>query len=377
MRNITRIWYVLLCATVCFSATVSADPISNKSRELSQVNGEIQSLRQTIVYNQQRQSNLQQRLKNTEIALSKLSKQLAQLTQSLTEEQKILTSLQATQQTMSDKLKTQNEKLAQQLRAAYQLGETQHWKIILNQQDPSSMSRHVAYYRYLNQTRLKLISEVKQNLLLLSESIRSSDLHQQVLKKLVEEKQQQQSDQQRVLNLRQKLIAQIGAQTRTKEQQIDVLLANQRALQETITRLKEQNIAINSRAFNKLQGRLAWPVRGSLLASFGSELDVGNQRLMGVTIKTSPGTPVRAIYSGKVIFADWLRGYGLLVIINHGHNYMSLYGRNEAIYAKVGHYVRTGDVIALTGNSGGYNKASLYFEIRENGSPVNPNIWCR
>ncbi len=369
------VWFFLLL--LCLNAAASANPFSTKKFALSQVNNQILSLRETIVENQQRQATLLQQLKTIETTLGKLNGQLTHLTRALAEEQQILTSLKMTQQKMLAKLKLQNNALAEQLRATYQLGEMQHWKIMLNQENVGSMSRHVTYYRYLNLARLKLISQMKENLILLTQSIQASNMHQQTLKYLVAKKQRQQEYQQRTLDLRQKLIAALGIQTKTKQQQIDSLLQNQKALQETIAKLKEQSITISGQSFNQLQGKLTWPIKGSLLTAFGSLLDDGSHRSMGVMINSQPGTPVRAIYSGKVIFADWLRGYGLLVIINHGHSYMSLYGRNQTIYAKVGNYVKTGDVIASTGNSGGYKRASLYFEVRQNGSPVNPSTWCR
>ncbi len=373
IKPMTRLlWFALLF--FCVNAFAQAESINSK---LAIVNGQIHTLEQTIDENRQQQLVLQQKLKNTEISLGKLSSELIHLTQSLIDEQTILATLKKTQLNTWATLQTQNDALKQQLRAAYQLGEMQHWKIMLNQEHLDSMSRHIIYYRYLNAARLKLILDIKQNLLILAQSIQAAKIHQAKLQRLVLQKQNQQHHQQRILKLRQQLIAEMRQQTQTKQEQIDLLLANQKALQQTISRLKTQNITIDGQAFSKLQGKLHWPVKGSVVMPYGSLLDVGNQRESGVLLKVPTGTPVKAVYSGKVIFADWLRGFGLLIIINHGDNYMTLYGRNQAIYAKVGHIVKTGDIIALTGNSGGYDKSSLYFEIRQNGSPINPAIWCR
>ena len=132
----------------------------------------------------------------------------------------------------------------------------------------------------------------------------------------------------------------------------------------------------SNRSFNDLRGKLHWPVQGKIAARFGSLLDVGNRRLSGTLIKASPGTAVHAIYNGKVVFANWLRGFGLLVIVNHGNGFMSLYARNQALYAKMGDQVKSGDIIATTGNSGGFSRSGVYFEIRQNGAPKNPKIWC-
>ncbi len=367
----------LIPATMILLLLLSAHTMGASSTQLTKVSNQIQTLKKTLQQTYQQRSSLEQQLKTAEITSGKLSDQLNKLNTELKQEQKILAELKNTQQKTLTKLKIQNDGLTQQLRAAYQLGDMPQWKIILNQQDPNTTSRYLIYYRYLSQSRLTLIKEIKQSLTTLTQTIQTSKIHQQNLQRLVEKKRQQQNQEQRVLATRQKLITALNQQARGKQQQLQMLLANQKTLQETITRLAAQKISLNNQSFNQLRGKLAWPTQGAIMAGFGSNLDVGSQRLTGVIMKTEPGTPVHAVYSGKIIFANWLRGFGLLVIINHGNNYMSLYGRNRAIYAKVGDYVNTGDTIATTGNSGGYNQSSLYFEIRQNGTPINPSLWCR
>lgn len=359
------------------AATTNAATIETKQAQWLQVNSQIQSLKKNILQNQEQSANLQQQLQSVEITIGKYGEQIAELTKKLAAQQHALDELNEAQQNTQLTLKMQQTALAQQLRAAYQLGTQNPLKIMLNQEDSNTANRHLIYYKALNTTRIKLMLDIQHNLTLLEKIIQSTKSQQRLLKKLIAQKQQQQHQQQSVLKQRQQLLTALGLQTQTKQQQIELLLANQKMLQETITQLKQKEITINGRSFNQLHGKLSWPVKGQFAASYGSLLDVGNQHSNGVIIKAPLGTPVHAIYSGKVIFADWLRGFGLLVIINHGHNYMSLYGRNQTIYAKIGHYVHTGDVIAATGNSGGYDKSSLYFEVRQNATPVNPAIWCR
>jgi len=357
--------------------SVSAEAVVIKQAELSHVTRQIQSLKKIIVDNQVQSANLQQQLKTAELEIGKLSGQVIHLTQALAAQQKILDTLAVTQQETQLKLKIQDDALAHQLRAAWQLGSQNQLKILLNQESLSAANRHLMYYKTMNEARAKLIMAIQQNLTLLQATLKASKAHQQTLKKLLAEKEYQQKRQQRILTLRQGLITALGSQTQSKQQQIDTLLANQQALQETITRLKQKEITLTGLPFNQLQRKLAWPVKGTFVTSYGSLTDGSNQRSYGTVIKAPTGTPVHAIYSGRVVFADWLRGFGLLIIINHGNQYMSLYGRNQAIYIKPGQIVRTGDVIAATGNSGGYNNSALYFEMRQNGTPINPAIWCR
>lgn len=376
MRAFIKKVLLIICFTLLIQS-VSAETVATKQAELSHVNGQIQLLEKNIQKNKSQSMSLQQQLKIAELAIGKLSEQINRFTQELIAQQKILDELNITEQKTELQLKTQHDALAQQLRAAYQLGTQNQLKIMLNQENMNAANRHLTYYKALNEARAKLISEMQLNLILLQKTLHASELHQRTLKNLIAQKQIQQKHQQHILIIRQKLIETLGLQTQSKQQQIESLMANQQTLQETIARLKQRDITLNGQPFDQLQGKLSWPVKGQFVASFGSLLDQGTLHSNGVLIKAPMGTPVRAIYSGKVIFADWLRGFGLLIIINHGHQFMSLYARNQAIYAKPGQYIETGDVIAATGNSGGYNNPGLYFEVRQNGTPINPTIWCR
>ncbi len=362
---------------IFITLSANAETLATKRGELSHVSGQIQSLKKSIEHNQTESVNLQLQLKNAEVAIGKSDAQISRLTKELAAQQKILNELALTEQTTELRLKVQNDALNAQLRAAYKLGTQNQLKILLNQENMNTANRHLLYYKTLNETREKLIADIQQNLVLLQATVKASSIHQQTLKKLLTEKQNQQKRQQRILILRQQVITALGLQTQDKQRQVDVLIANQKALQETIARLQQTEIAITGQPFNQLQNKLSWPVKGQFVTYFGSAEDGGARRATGMTIKTPSGTPVHAIYSGRVVFADWLRGFGLLVIINHGHQYMSLYGRNQTLYIKPGQLVRTGDVIAAAGNSGGYSNSGLYFEIRQNGTPVNPGIWCR
>lgn len=367
--------FLIFC--ILWAQSVSAETVATKQIELSHVNKQIQSLEKNILQNQEQSANLQQQLKSAELAMSRLNEQITHLSQALVAEQAILSELNKTEQATQLKLKSQNDALAQQLRASYELGTQNQLKILLNQENPGAANRHLTYYKAINEARSKLIADIQQNLIVMQKTLFATRKHQQTLKNLLAEKQYQQNHQQRVLKLRQQLILALGLQTESKQQKIDSLMANQKALQETLFRLKQKEVTLNLQSFNELRGKLLWPVKGQFGASFGSLISGSSLHLNGIVIKAPMGTPVHAIYSGKVVFADWLRGFGLLVIINHGHQYMSLYARNQAIYAKPGQMIQTGDVIATTGNSGGFSSPGLYFEVRQNGSPQNPNLWCR
>jgi septal ring factor EnvC (AmiA/AmiB activator) len=353
-----------------FALTTFTFGETNKTKKiaLKEVTQQIQSIKQTLQANQSQQIDLQQELKSIEIELSRLTNKVLILQRSLNKEQLQLTQLKSNQEKIQNKLTSQNQALAQQVRSAYRLGQPQQWKIILNLPDGNSANRYLIYYRYLNQQRLALIGEMNQTLFALTQSIRSTQSHELTMQKLLKNVQKQQHNQVSLRKSRQRVMSQLDSQTKGNQQKLDALIANQKNLQETIARLTMTD-NLGNQEFFKMQNKLKWPLSGQVRNTPGSRF--------GITISAPTGTSVRAIYHGKVIFANWLRGFGLLVIINHGNKYMSLYGRNQTLNVREGDTVNTGEVIATSGNSGGYQKSNLYFEIRQNGQAINPNLWCR
>lgn len=350
--------------------------IKIKKAQLHQVGQQIRLLQQTIDENKQQEMNLQQQLKEAETSIGNLSNQIREINKLFLKEQQALIHLKKTQQAFSIKLKIQHAALTEQLQSAYKLGQAHAWNDLVNQENRNTIKRHLVYYRYLSQTRAELISSIKETIAKLNSTITITKRQEKNIEQLLNQKRQQQHQQQHLMNIRQQLVTQVNKQTKSKQERLTTLLLNQKILRETIAKLSIQPIQINGLKFSQLHQKLSWPVKGHFITQFGTPLHIGEQNSAGVIISAAPGSPVHAIYAGKVIFASWLRGLGLLVIINHGDNYMSLYARNQTIYAKVGDYVNSGDVIAAVGNTGGYQNSSLYFEIRQNGTPVDPTRWC-
>lgn len=167
----------------------------------------------------------------------------------------------------------------------------------------------------------------------------------------------------------------------TKDQQLNTLLANKQALEQLVTQLntpspKTPVYQQPSQPFVNMQGKLTWPTVGQITQRFGSSVDQTSVTSEGVFISAPQNQPVRAVYPGRVIFAGWLRGIGMLIILDHGNGYMTLYGHDHSLFKKVGDVVKAGDEIADVGFSGGDQKSGLYFQIRANGQPLNPETWC-
>ncbi len=274
-------------------------------------------------------------------------------------------------------LNQQQQLLAQQIRANYQLGKYQYVKLLLNQEDPNAISRLLTYFHYINKARVKIITKLNQALSALLDSKQKIVLHTEKLQTLINQQQQQQQQLITQQNYRQKVLQQLNASIDTKDKKLTMLTGNKSRLEQLINQLKESTWqAQPKQPFAAMKHKLPWPTAGRPQNMFGQSIDNSTLTYNGVMIKAPLGQAIKAVYPGKVVFANWLRGFGLLLIIEHGQGFMTLYAHNNSLYKKTGDRVRSGDLIATVGNSGGNEQNGLYFEIRRNGKPLNPLAWC-
>jgi septal ring factor EnvC (AmiA/AmiB activator) len=270
--------------------------------------------------------------------------------------------------------------LAGQVRAAYLLGREEPLKLLLEARDPLRSERIFSYYGYLGRARAEQIAQISQHLQRLDEL--DSELAQQQTQ-LVQLKSGQQTQLQELEHRhseRQRVLASLESVARTREQSLSRLKAQQADLEQLLTQLnhslKEVPPPDTQSAFGRLLGQLRWPVTGHIKAQFG-DIRASGVRWDGLLVATELGAPVKAVSAGRVVYADWLPGLGLLTIVDHGEGYLSLYGHNEHLYKAAGESVAAGDVIAAAGDTGGRPEPELYFEIRRAGRPVDPRPWFR
>ncbi|MBS0580341.1 MAG: peptidoglycan DD-metalloendopeptidase family protein [Proteobacteria bacterium] len=287
--------------------------------------------------------------------------------------------LAAEQKAREAQLAQNRAALAGQMRAAYLIGRQEPLKLLLNQQDPALAGRMFAYYSYFGRARagqIKLIENDVQRIAELQVELEAED------EKLAELEKQQRA---RLAQLeaaraqRSRVLASLEAQSHTRAQNLEKLRTQQAALEKLLRELRaasEKFPVTGNDAFTRLRGKLSWPVSGRLVARYGDPR-AGGVVWDGVLVATERGNPVRAVCQGRVIYADWLPGLGLLAILDHGDGYLSLYGHNEKLFKAVGESVAAGDTIAAAGDSGGSSRPELYFEIRKGGKPVDPRPWFR
>ncbi len=366
---------LVLCGGLLFlcchlSSSYAFMGMEKKQAELSHIQGHIEDLKKILSENKSRETELQEQLKTTELALSQLSQDVSALDKKIAAQEIELEKITKTQQTATQDLAAQRASLAEQIRLQYQLGKAQNVRNVLSPENFANINRYVYYNHYLSNARAKSVAEINQTLAILTKNMLEMTAQANSLKNLRLQKQNQLHQAQAAQLKRQKIIAELTTSNQDKQQQLQTLLTNQSGLRNMIIGLQKQTPEDLYHSFKEARGKLTWPIEGHQF----SQLSDTHQS--GVIIKAPEGTPVHAIYGGKVIFANWLRGFGLLIIINHGDGYMSLYARNHAIYAKVGDQVAPREVIASIGNTGGYSTSSLYFEIRQNGQPLNVKTWC-
>ena len=269
--------------------------------------------------------------------------------------------------------------LAQQMRAAYLIGREEPLKLLLNQQDPARAGRMFVYYSYFGRARADVIAGIDADIKSLASLDAQLAADEQHLEELASASAAQLATLESARAQRDAALVAIKADSRNSARTLERLQAQQTALSALLRDLKRALVPFPndaSGAFGTLRGHLAWPVGGHLAARFG-QVRAGGLKWDGMLIDTERGADVRAVYRGRVIYADWLPGLGLLTIIDHGDGYLSLYGHNDRLYKAVGDVVAAGEVIAASGDSGGSSRPQLYFEIRKGSRPVDPGPWFR
>jgi len=275
-------------------------------------------------------------------------------------------------------LEHESDELAEQVRAAYMSGGQERVKLLLNQRDPATLGRLLSYYRYFNDFRADNIQTVTGHIRELAA------LHSQVaaeearLAGLARERYDELTKLNVAQEKRQALLATLQNRLSSEGQEVEQLAAQEKDLTRLIDELTSilSDYPISSEnPFSEHKGRLTWPVAGTLLHDFGQPRVSDRLKWNGVVLAAPRGREVRSVYHGRVVFSDWLAGLGLLVIVEHGEGYMTLYGYNETTLKSAGDWVAPGDVIATVGDSGGQSRAALYFEIRRGTQPLNPRQW--
>jgi septal ring factor EnvC (AmiA/AmiB activator) len=275
-------------------------------------------------------------------------------------------------------LVTESRELAEQVRAVYMSGGQERFRLLLSQRDPATLGRLLSYYRYFNDYRAANIDIVNGHITELATLSSQIAAEEARLASLARERYAELGQLNTAQEERRSLLATLQGRLASESKEIEKLAAQEKDLARLIDELTSilSDYPISSEdPFSAHKGRLTWPVAGTLLHDFGQPRASDRLKWNGVVLAAPRGREVRAIYHGRVVFSDWLAGLGLLVIVEHGEGYMTLYGYNETTMKNAGDWVAPGDVIATVGDSGGQARSALYFEIRRDAAPLNPREW--
>jgi len=378
MRRALPFLTVLLLATGLAPAAESPDKHRTEA-DLKAIASQIERVQEQVRRDAVERDRLSRDLRESEESVSSARGALAKLRAERVERAAARAHLEADRRARQAALARTQDSLAAQIRAAYVIGRSEPLKLLLNQKDPAQAGRNFAYYGYFGRMRASQIRVINDNIAKIDELQAKIDAEDAELARLELAQKTQVGQLEQARQRRGKVLASLEQESKNRSEALARLQRQQAALEKL---LKDLNRALEkfpvdaNDAFAKLRGELAWPVEGRLVARFG-ETRAGGVKWNGVLIAADRGTPVRAIYHGRVAYADWLPGLGLLMIIDHGNGYLSLYGHNERLYKAAGAQVRAGDTIAGVGDSGGRSQDELYFEIRRGGKPVDPRPWFK
>jgi septal ring factor EnvC (AmiA/AmiB activator) len=365
-------------ASPAFAQSGEGELAKVKERELEKVREQISELKKSMDRAATERDRLTGELQELEVAISEKRMRIKELERQQRYTQNKKQSLDADLAEREVHLNEETAELAEQVRAAYMSGSQEKIKLLLNQRDPATLGRLMAYYRYLNDYRAENIAIVVEEIERLDELRSQIAAEEARLSSLAKSRYDELGKLNTSQEERQTLLAKLQQRIVNEGQEVEKLAAQEQDLTRLIAELTSilSDYPISSEEpFSQHKGRLTWPIAGTLLHDFGQPRVGESIKWNGVVLAAPRGREVRAVYHGRIAFADWLAGMGLLVIVDHGEGYMTLYGYNETILKNAGDWVAPGDVIATVGDSGGQKQSSVYFEIRRGAKPVNPRRW--
>ncbi len=371
---------VLAFALVLLCPGAAAQDSAEVERQLEGIRERIALIEQELARETGARDRLTGELRGVETEIGRLSREIRRLDAELERHRAELDTLAARERELEAELRRQRDALAAQLRAAYAIGRQPALKLLLNLEDVRAVGRTLAYFRYYNGARLAEIAAVGERLAQLADvrarRVAARDRVDTTRARLLEEQRQKSAQRSR----RGRLLDELNARVASRQTELGELDRDRQRLERLLEELTVLFAAVPGgeelRPFSSLRGALRWPLEGATLLASG-ETKPGGMSREGILIAAPRGAEVRAVSHGRVAYADWLRGFGLLAIVDHGEGFMSLYAFNESLFAEIGDWVAPGEIIAAVGDSGGRAQPALYFELRHQGRPVGLAPWFK
>ncbi len=411
MRKMFRFkWLFTLLLCFFCSSSFAAKKIDLAKEDLSDIQEKIQALKKELDSNQEAHKDATDALKSSETAISSANKKLRDINQKQKQNKNTLNSLKKQSLNLNENLSQQQQQLSSLLRQQYMYGGQTYSQLILQNKNPSAIARDMKYFSYIAKQHAKVIDGMQTNLVKVKklnnqtattlQEVANLKVKQEAEKKELEQQKQEKS----------KIVKTLSKQISAQRNEINKLKRDEKSLSNLVERLakiipktmpkktkkatkkkqdkiddgNDEKIASNETTptnaysgsnFAALKGKLHLPVRGDVTNRFGAAREDTGVTWKGLFIKAAEGNDVKTVADGRVVFADWMRGFGNMIIVDHGSGYMSLYGNNQAVLKQVGEEVNAGDAIASVGNSGGNESNGLYYELRRQSKPFDPMSW--
>ncbi|ADL54256.1 murein hydrolase activator EnvC family protein [Gallionella capsiferriformans] len=364
---------------------------ASQQEELENLRQRIKEMQSEIAKTSESKSEAADSLRASELAISDSNRRLAQLSEQKRDADRKLGVLEIQRQQLEQHITDQQALLEKLLYQQYLGGKHDYLKLMLDNQDPNKVARDLQYFQYIARNRAIWLDSLRRDLKELDAVAAAVHTQSETLTNLRTEQATQKEKLRQDQRDRQLVLGQISKQLLQQRKEISRLQHDENRLANLVSKIAQMlakpktkslfhntNIPdsrFDGKPFEELMGKLALPVKGEITNQFGTTRPDSTVIWKGLFISTAHGQPVRSIAAGRVVFADWLRGFGNLLIIDHGNAYMSLYGNNETLYKQVGDEIHGGDAISTVGNSGGNADSGLYFELRHESRPLDPAKW--
>ena len=370
---------IIFLLAAAISQPLAAGEREENADRLETLREQINSVQQEQTRNKHLQNELNHQLEQLQSTINELGAVIAALQQNSRTQQQQINKLEHHLTKQQLRLGKHKKLLGHLARRAYLNGRQEHLKLLLNQQDPADIQRMLSYYGYLQQAHMAEITELRALII----DLEATQTELVTAKQAAATTTDKISQQQRTLDTQRsdqkKVLTRLVTEYQDNESRLREMRKNEARLASLLEKLQHAITDIPDsigEAFSAARGTLPWPVKGQLRHRFGQQKHNTALRWQGVLIDTPSASEVRAIHPGRVAFADWLRGFGLLIIIDHGDDYLTIYGHNQALLRDSGSWVTRGETIATAGEGGGETEPGLYFEIRHRGKPTDPAKWC-
>ena len=370
---------LLPCLLLAILALPAGAASKDPEADLKRVQQRIEQLQRSVREDVARKDRMAANLRASEEQVAAARRRLDEVRGRIRDSDRKIRELEEERGRQQGRLEAQRDELAAALRSAYVTGKEEHLKLLLSQKDPAALGRMLIYYSYLGKARAGRIAEIEDAVARIEALTIEETAERGRLAALEQESERELAAVDAARAERERAVAEVRGRIKSNKDAIAKLKREAQALEKLIADLRkalEQAPAPSGQPFERVRGKLPWPVPGRIVAGFGQSRG-GGLKWNGVLIATERGTQVRAPYAGRVVYSDWLPGLGLLLIIDHGGGYMTLYGHNEQLYKAVGEAVTAGEVIATVGDSGGQARPELYLEVRKGTAAQDPRRWFR